>query len=134
YAFFILAFLDFIYLTEKYVINRSKYIITYIFLTAFIINVIMIFFPGLMPLIRYINYGLLYSEAAIILIIYLFLVINTTDEMRRKSLLIIIGLLICIIAEFLDTEALLMSGLVLPFYSPILFAIGATVFTYAHRK
>ena len=71
YAFFILAFLDFIYLTEKYVINRSKYIITYIFLIAFIINVIMIFFPELMPLIRYINYGLLYSEAAIILIIYL---------------------------------------------------------------
>ncbi|MFX0071528.1 MAG: hypothetical protein ACFFAO_10605 [Candidatus Hermodarchaeota archaeon] len=134
YVFYFLALLNFIFLTEKYVINRSKYILTYIFISGLIINIVMLFFPELMPIVRYLNYAILYTEVVILLIIYTYLAIKTTGKLRKKSIFIIIGLLVIVIAEFLESEALIMSGITTPYYSPIIFAIGATIFAYAQIK
>jgi len=134
YVFYIIAFLNLIFITEKYVINRSKYILTYLFLIALIINImIFLFFPDLMPIIRYFNYAILYTEVVVLLIIYSYLAINTTGEPRKKSIFTIIGLIVIAMAEFLESEALIMSGITTPYYSPIIFAIGATIFAYAQR-
>jgi hypothetical protein len=37
-------------------------------------------------------------------------------------------------AELLESEALIMSGITTPYYSPIIFAIGATIFAYAQGR
>jgi hypothetical protein len=134
YVFYFIALLNFIFLTEKYVINRSKYILTYIFIVGLIINVIVFFFPNFMPIIRYLNYIILYTEVVILIIIYSYLAINTTGQPRKKSIFIIVGLLVIAMAELLESEALIMSGITTPYYSPIIFAIGATIFAYAQGR
>jgi hypothetical protein len=134
YVFYILALLNIIYITEKYVINRSKYVLTYLFLIGLIVNIIMLFFPELMPIIRYFNYAILYTEVLVLIIIYAYLAINTTGQLRKKAIFTIIGLIVIAVAEFLESEALIMSGITTPYYSPIIFAIGATIFAYAQGK
>ncbi len=56
YVFYILAVLNLIFITEKYVITKTKFIITYVFLVALGVNIFLIFFPSLMPVVRYFNY------------------------------------------------------------------------------
>lgn len=94
----------------------------------------MIFFPALMAIVRYLNYALLYSELAVIIIIYIYLVINTTGDVRKKSMLTLIALIVMILATILELDILLTTGITQPYYSPIIFAIGVTIFAYAQRK
>ena len=130
----ILALLSIIFVLEKYVIVRVKHSITYIVLIILGVNVIMIFFPALMAIVRYLNYALLYSELAVIIIIYIYLVINTTGDVRKKSMLTLIALIVMILATILELDILLTTGITQPYYSPIIFAIGVTIFAYAQRK
>lgn len=134
YIFLIIGFLNIIFLAEKYIIKRSKYIITSSIPIVLAINVFIIFNPNLMPIVRYINYALLYFEVGLLLIIYLYLAIKTSGKLRTESLLIVSALLIMVIASILDSDALISSGLILPYYSPILIGFGATIFAYAQLK
>jgi putative Mn2+ efflux pump MntP len=134
YIFQIIGLLNIIFILEKYVITRSKHVISYIILVLLGVNVVMIFFPNLMPIVRYINYVMLYSEVALLIIIYLFLVINTTGDLRKKSLLTVIAFFVMITATILEIDALSSTGLVPPYYSPIVLSIGATIFAYAQSK
>ena len=134
YICFIIGFLTVIYVLETYVIKQTKHLITFIVLIVLGVNIVMIFFPNLVPIVRYINYGLMYGEAILILLIYLYLIINTSGRLRTKSMMIFFALIILMIGAILDSDALIMSGVSSPFYHPILTAIGATMFGYAQIK
>ncbi len=134
YICFIIGFLAVTYVLESHVITRTKHGITYIVLILLGINIIMLFFPNLVPIVRYINYGLLYGQAILIILIYLYLIINTSGRLRSKSLLIFIALIIMMLGSILDSDALIISGISSPLYNPILLAIGATMFSYAQMK
>lgn len=134
YVFQILGLLCIIFVLEKYVIIRTKRIVTYIILVLLGVNIIMFFFPNFIPTVRYINYGILYFEVALLIIIYIYLTLNTTGELRTKALLTVIAFFTMITGTILEIDALSSTGLVLPYYTPILFAIGASIFVYAQSK
>lgn len=134
YIAYILGFLSLIYILEKHVIIRTKHIITYILLVTLGVNIVIAFFPELMPIVRYINYGILYFEVVIVFIIYTYLTINTTGKLRTKSFLTVIALIIMVFGELIESEPLIASGIVLVYYTPILFAIGASIFAYAQSR
>jgi hypothetical protein len=134
YISYILGFLNWIYFLEKYVLIRTKHVITYVLFVFLGVNIFMAFFPDLMPIVRYINYGILYAEVVIVFIIYLYLTINTHGKLRTKSLLSVIAIIVMVIGELIESEPLIASGIVLVYYSPILFAIGASIFAYAQSK
>ena len=136
YIFQILGLLNIIFILEKYVITRSKHAITYIILILLGVNIVMIFIANesIHQIVRYINYAMLYSEVALLIIIYTYLVINTTGELKRKSLLTVIAFFVMIIATILEIDALSSTGIVPPYYSPIVFSIGGTIFAYAQSK
>ena len=134
YIAYILGFLSLIYILEKHVIIRTKHKITYILLVTLGVNIVIAFFPELMPIVRYINYGILYFEVVIVFIIYTYLTINTTGKLRTKSFLTVIALIIMVFGELIESEPLIASGIVLVYYTPILFAIGASIFAYAQSR
>jgi hypothetical protein len=134
YIFIILSFLNIIYILEKHVITKTKYIITILILCFSGINTILFFFPNLIEIVRYLNYFLLYGEVILLLIIYIYISIKTTGKPRKKAILIFVGILIMIIGSILDSDALIKSGLVLPFYTPLLIAMGVTFFGYVQIK
>lgn len=134
YIFIIIGLLIVIYVLESHVITKTKHVITYIILILLGVNIIMIFFPHLVPVVRFVNYGLLYAEAILILLIYLYLIINTSGRLRTKSTLIALALICMIVGAILDADALITARISSPFYNPILMAIGATLFGYTQMK
>ena len=121
-------------MAEKYIIKKTKHVLTYIIAIVLIVDIIMIIFPGFLPIVRYINYGLFYSTAGILLLIYLYLFRKTSGKLRRNALLTILGLAICALASLLETDYLISEGIVQPYYSPILFSIGASILAYGQRQ
>ena len=132
YVCFVIAFLGIIYVFEKYITNR--YIIIYIVIPILTINIVMIFFPDFMGIVRYINYGLLYFETGILFLLYIYVFRKTSGRVRKNSLITIIGLVIMSAAAILEMDYLITEGIVMPYYSPIFFAIGATIFAYGQRQ
>ncbi len=134
YIFQIIAFINIIYVFEKYIIKRTRYMMSISILIVLGINVIIIFFPLYMSTARYINYGLLYTEVAILVLLFLYLAIKTPGELRKNAIFTMIGLIILVAASFLDSDFLITAGIVQPYYSPIVYAIGATIFAYGYRQ
>ncbi|TFF96947.1 MAG: hypothetical protein EU547_05720 [Promethearchaeota archaeon] len=130
YIFLIIGFLNIILILEKNVIKKTRYIISIIILIFIGVNVIMLFFPELLNLVRTLNYIISYGEVVLLLIIYLYVIIKTTGNPRKKALITFLGLIFMTLGAILDSEALLTSGISQPFYDPILTAIGATLFGY----
>ena len=129
----IFGYLGMMYVFEKYIYKKTKFFLTYFVIIMLVVDMIMIFFPDLMGIVRYINYGLFYFEGAVLYLLYIYVFRNTTGKLRKNALIAIIGLVIIAIAAILESDDLISSGLVLPYYSPILFAIGVTVFAYSQR-
>jgi hypothetical protein len=132
YVCFVIAFLNIIYVFEKYITNR--YAIVYIIVPMLFIDIIMIFIPDFMGIVRYINYGLLYFEIGIVGLLYLYVFKKTSGKVRKNSLISVIGLLIMSSAAILEMDYFITTGLVMPYFSPIIFAIGATIFAYGQRQ
>lgn len=134
YICIIIGLLIVIYVLESHVITKTKHKISYIILILLGVNIVLLFFPNLIAIVRYVNYGLLYTEGILVLLIYLYLIINTSGSLRTKSILIFIALICMIVGSILDSDALIISGVSSPFYNPILMTIGATLFGYAQMK
>ncbi len=130
YIFLIIGFLNLIYILEKNVIQKSRFIISIIIVVFFGINIVMLFFPGFLGLVRILNYIISYSEVFLLLLIYIYVMIKTTGTPRKKAIITFVGLLLMMIGAILDSEALLTSGIVSYAYDPILTAIGASLFAY----
>ncbi|MHA1146667.1 MAG: hypothetical protein ACTSR8_00295 [Promethearchaeota archaeon] len=131
----IIGFLFIIIIGEKYIIKPGKFFMTFIIIGFLIFNVIiLIFFPGLFTIARYINYGLLYTEVILITLIFGYLVSKTSGDLRKNALLSLIGMCVMATASFLESDVLISSGIVQPYYSPVLFAIGISLFGYAQMK
>lgn len=134
YTFGNLAFLNVIAFGEKYLIKRERYIMTYIIIFFICFNIFMlIFFPSMLELIRLLNYFLNYTEFGIILMLYLYLIIKATGQIRKNALIALIGLAIAAAGILLEMDALLSTGLIPPYISPIFFSIGITIFAYAQK-
>lgn len=131
----ILGFLVLIVVGEKYLIKPGKFLMSYILGAALIINIIiLIFFPALFTIARYFNYAIFYSEVAIVVLLFLYMIRNTPGKLRKNATYSLIGLIIMAVASFLESDALITQGIVQPYYSPILFGVGATIFAYGQMK
>jgi len=94
----------------------------------------MIFFPDVMGIVRYINYGLLYFKTGILFLLYMYVFKKTSGKVRKNSLITMIGLAIMSSAAILEMDYLITEGIVMPYYSPLLFALSATIFTYGQKQ
>jgi hypothetical protein len=130
----ITAFINMIYAFEKYIIRKSKFIMTIVFVILLFVNIFLLFVPSLMQTMRYINYVPLYIEIGTLFLLYLYLAKKTSGKLRRNSLIAIVGLIFMAVAAVLESENLSASGLILPYYSPLMFAIGATIFAIGQRQ
>ena len=133
HIFIILALIFVIFLTEKYVINRTKYIMTCIFLIFLSINILIIFNPSLMPIIRNINLIVMYSEVILLLLLYLYLAIVTSGTARKKSFIVFLAFFVMIVGTLLELDILNTGGIILLYYTPIVFGIGATIYAYGQN-
>jgi len=133
YIFAISAFLNLIYVFEKYIIKKTKFIMTITFMILLVANVIMLFLPNYVATMRYINYIPLYIEIIILFLLYIYLVRKTSGQLKKNSYFCLIGLMLMAGGAVLESEFLSATGIVLPYYSPILFAIGSTVFALGQK-
>lgn len=149
------AFLSLLMFGEKYLIKGTKHVPTIIILIGVVIDLIMVFtFPLIVntiasnspstpiedviknvgTLVRYFNYFINYMSIGIILILYLYLIAKSTGGLRRNSIITVIGLAISSLSALLESDAILSSGLIPPYISPVLFALGITIFAFAYLK
>jgi hypothetical protein len=130
YTFAGLALQYLIVVGEREIIN-TKYAISFTNLFVITINIIfLIFFPNLVRIIRYINYILVGIEVGIIFIIYLYLIKKYTGELRKIALLTLIALSLISSAYVLQTDYLISTGLISPYFSQVFFIIGLTLLAY----
>ncbi|MFX0083879.1 MAG: hypothetical protein ACFE94_19175 [Candidatus Hodarchaeota archaeon] len=130
YIFGYISLISIIFVGEKEIVN-TKYIFSYATTITIAINVIfLIFFPDLVLIIRYVNYVLISIETGVALLVYLYLSRKTAGELRKMAIVTLIALIIVAVAFILQTDFLISSGLVSPYFSQILFIIGITLFTY----
>ncbi|MHA1343996.1 MAG: hypothetical protein ACTSQG_08415 [Promethearchaeota archaeon] len=156
----ILAFLSITYFGEKYIIRKTKNIASSAIIICVIIDIIIVIFlpyivkyvvitkygenytqaeykhivPFISNIVRYFNYAVQYSTMGLILVFYIYLIIKSTGTIRRNALVTLLGLAIAATAAFLETDALISSGLIPPFVSPIIFTTGVTIFAFAYLR
>ncbi len=145
-----LAFLNIVHFGEKYILTKTKMKITYIVSVCLIIDaLIVIFLPNIVAfgksqygltlleiaiIIRYFNYAVQYGTGSTLLLLYIYLAIKSTGKLRINALITLTGLVIATIASLLETDALLSSGNIPPYLSPIIFCIGITIFAFAYLR
>lgn len=151
----IFAFLSITNFGETYLIKGTKHLLTIGIVIGLVIDIfIVIFFPVIVLTtiqgltgteyqqalisvasgIRLFNYAIQYIEIGIILILYLYLTVKSTGSLRKNCLITLLGLAISSISAFLETDAILSSGLIPPFISPAIFTVGVTVFALAYLR
>lgn len=129
-----IGFINILYLLEKYLYRREKIILVYVMIVPTIAYSIFVFFPPFLDIIRTVNVVTSLIGFGAILILYLYLYIKSTGQVRKNTLVIVIGLLICAVGLLTDMEQLLSNGITQPYYAPILFSIGLSLFAYGQRK
>ncbi|MFO8017088.1 MAG: hypothetical protein R6U96_00490 [Promethearchaeia archaeon] len=135
YVFNVVGFLALIIVGEKYLFKPGKFVMSYILGGALVFNIVLlIFFPQLFTIARYINYVIFYTEVGILILLFLFLIRKTPGKLRKNSIFSLIGLIVMSVASILESDALVSEGIVQPYYSPFLFAIGITIFAYGQMK
>ncbi len=134
YIFSEIAFLNLLYFAEKFAIKKTKFLLTYITTIVIIIEIILVFNPAYFGIVRILTYSLSYTLLLLIFILFLRLTINSTGILRRNFLLTLVGLVIIAAGGILETDVLLSTGIIPPWLTPVLFAIGATIITIGMRK
>ena len=135
YTIGILSFLPVIIVGEKFIIPWTNRSISISAIVIIILNALSLWiFIDFIFIMRYINYIFLIIEAVIIIYVYIYIIKHTEDELKRIAIYTLSFLGISAIAVVLEMDALISSGLVSPFISPILFPIGLSLFTITIRK
>jgi hypothetical protein len=130
----ILAFIRMIYIFEKFIFKRTKFLMTIMFIFLLVFNVVLLFFPNFLENWRFINYIPLYVEIAILMLVYTYLSFKTSKELRIISIVSLLGLFFMAAAALLESEFISATGLFVPYYSPPVFAFGATIFSFGQRS
>ncbi len=129
YIFSHFGFLNIMYVGEKYLIKPGKFLIVYIAASVIMTDIIMVmFFPNLIAVLRYLNYGMVYSEVAIVILIFIYLFKETSGNLRKNAFFASLGLIIMTLGTILEIDALISAGIILPYYTPIIYAIGVTIY------
>ena len=134
YIFTSLAFLNLLYFGEKFIIRKSKFILTYITISVLIIESVLVFIPEMFIVVRLLSYGLSYALLGLVFILFLRMTIKSTGSLRRNFLFTLLGLSIIATSGILEIDALLSTGDILPWISPLLFGAGATVVVIGLRN
>ena len=134
YIFTSIAFLNLLYFGEKYIIKKTKFILSIITIVVLIIETVLVFIPDMFLLARGVSYGLSYFLMALVLILFIRIIIKSTGSIRTDFIVTLIGFAIIAAAALLEMDALLSTGAIPPYLSPILFALGASVVTYGLRS
>lgn len=129
-----IAFLNILYFGEKFIIKKTKFMLTYITTAVLIIEIILLFIPELFGFGRLLNYGISYFLMMLVLVLFIKMIIQSTGGIRRDFTLTLIGFLIIAAGAILEMDALLSSGIISPWLTPLMFAIGATILAYGLRS
>lgn len=125
----------FIFLVEKYVYTRSKYIFSAVGSFAIVWDVVFLLIIYNVEYIYLAQAVFLPIIASIVPIIYLYVAIRSSGEPRTKSLIILLGILIFMVANVLHYE-LLKVNFAFGYYilSPACFIVGLIIFVYGMLK
>ena len=129
-----IAFLNMLYFGEKFIVKKTKFILCYITTAALIVEVVLLFIPELFGIGRLVNYGLSYFLMMLVLILFIKMIVQSIGVIRRDFTLTLIGFLIIALGSILEMDALLSSGIIPPWLTPILFATGASIVAYGLRS
>jgi len=156
----ILAFLTIIRFGENYLVKGDRHTVSIVIFVCVIIDIILVItLPALInflgvqiygssysqselqttilqvaEIIRIFNYVVQYGSGLALLSFYVYITVKSTGKLRKTALMTLIGLLIAVVASFLETDTLLSSGFTPPYLSPILFAVGISIFAYAYLR
>ncbi|MGV9173358.1 MAG: hypothetical protein ACOC4M_06280 [Promethearchaeia archaeon] len=156
----IAAFLTIIRFGENYLVKGDRHIISIIIFISVVLDILLVFaLPNLIEFIvvqqygqsyspsqlqtailevagyvRVFNYVVQYGSGLALLSFYIYVTVKSTGKIRRTALMTLIGLMIAVLASFLETDAILSSGLIPPYLSPVLFATGISIFAYAYLR
>jgi hypothetical protein len=133
YIFTELAFLNMLYYGEKFVIKKTRFLLTYITIFTISIQTILVFNPELFGIVRTLSYTLSYALLGLVGILFIRLTAQSTGTLRRNFLLTLLGLAVIAASGILESDAILSTGNIPPWLTPLLFAIGATIITLGMR-
>jgi len=129
-----IAFLNMLYWGEKFIVKKTKFVLSYITTAALIAELVLFFIPGLFGIGRLVNYGLSYFLMMLVLILFIKMIAQSTGEIKRDFILTLIGFLIIAMGSILEMDDLLSSGIMPPWLTPLCFAIGASIVAYGLRS
>jgi len=136
YIFAMAAFLAPLYIAEREITNPiTKFLLSIVTLIVIGINIVfLIFFPNLIPIIRYIDYCLWGAEVVILFLAYMYIIKESSGDLKKIAILTLIGFGVAACAAILQIDIFISTGLIAPYYSPILFTIGLIFFAYIFLK
>ena len=133
YIFTELVFINLLYYGEKFAIKKTKFALSYITGAIIIIEAILVVNPEYFLIVRALTYGLTYTLLILVILLFLRLRSQSTGDLKKNFTITLMGLIIIALAALLETDALLSTGAIPPYLTPILFAIGATIITVGFR-
>ncbi|MBD3341481.1 MAG: hypothetical protein GF353_20425 [Candidatus Lokiarchaeota archaeon] len=123
-----------ILLAERNFLKFKKPYLSYFLLSSILIGVFALFFPAYIGFVRIIFLVNTYISWTIYILIYINVYRKVTGLFKKTTMFSFLGIFICLIGAFIETDFLLSSGLIPPYLTPILFSIGIIIISICQRK
>ena len=114
-------------LAESNFLKFKKPYLSYFLSSIILIGIFALFFPALIGIVRIIFLVSTYISWTIYVLIYITIYRKVTGKYKKITLFSFLGIIICLIGAFIETDFLLSTGLIPPYFTPILFSIGIII-------
>ncbi|MHA1147676.1 MAG: hypothetical protein ACTSR8_05480 [Promethearchaeota archaeon] len=120
-------------LAERNFLKFKKPYLSYFLLSVISIGAFALFFPELLGIVRIIFLVATYISWTMYIIIYINVYRKVTGLFKKTTLFSFVGIFICLIGAFIETDFLLSTGMIPPYLTPILFSIGIMIISICQR-
>jgi Na+-transporting NADH:ubiquinone oxidoreductase subunit NqrB len=121
---------------EKYIVTKTRFMITILAAVIILIGVIFLFIAEQSPKLRIINQVAAPVLGVFVLGLYLMVIVKSTGDLRKRALFTLFGILVLLLGMFLDTEsmmAILGSGPQL-LLAPLSVIIGSIIIIQSQKQ
>jgi hypothetical protein len=134
YIFCSAALVPVIFVIEKFIVKKTKYIFTVLCTLLVIMAIITIFLPDNLVEIRNTMQLMGLGTSLIWFILYFWMIKNTFGDPRKKAINTVLGVIIALLGFTLDSERFLQMNIIPVVIPPILYIIGSIILTWVLCK
>jgi hypothetical protein len=133
YTFGIISVIPIIATIEKYILIRTRHVITIFTIILFGIALFVVINPTYSPILRVITQSSAPILGFVVLILYLIVIKNSTGSLRQKAMMTLIGFILIMVGMALDSESIMKAGFPL-IISPLVLFGGALLVVWSQKR